>query len=305
MIESLGYIGFASPKAEEWLVFGPEILGLEVAGRGPDGAVRLRVDDIAYRIVVHPGERDDLAYVGWTVAGPSALDAAVVALEKEGLTVDHGDAALAALRAVAGLAWFVDPFGFRHELAWGQLARPSTFRPGRPMSGFVTGAGGLGHAVLIVPDLERALRFYTGVLGFRLSDRIDAGISVRFLHCNPRHHSLALGGAPGMVGVHHLMLEVASLDDVGTALDLCEKRRIPLAMTLGRHTNDHMTSFYLRTPSGFEIEYGWGGRLVEDEASWVVGAYEATSIWGHHPPATPLIPGILRPFDAAVLRGDF
>ena len=101
MIESLGYIGFRSPKAEEWLTFGPDVLGLEVAGRGPDGAVRLRVDDVAHRIVVHPGERDDPAYLGWTVAGQNALDAALVALEKKALTVERGDPELAALRAVA------------------------------------------------------------------------------------------------------------------------------------------------------------------------------------------------------------
>jgi 2,3-dihydroxybiphenyl 1,2-dioxygenase len=302
MIEALGYIGLASPKAEEWLTFAPEVLGLELVGRGPDGAVRLRIDDAAHRIAVHPGERDDLAYLGWTVAGPAALEAAAVALEKQGLTVERGGPELAAERAVADVAWFVDPFGFRHELAWGQLARPSSFRPGRAMSGFVTGRGGLGHAVLIVPDLERAQSFYTRVLGFRLSDRIDAGIHVRFLHCNPRHHSVALAGVPGVVGLHHVMLEVASIDDVGTALDLCERREIPITMSLGRHTNDHMTSFYLRTPSGFEIEYGWGGRLIEDEASWVVGAYDSTSIWGHHPPATPLPPGVVRPFDAAAKR---
>jgi 3,4-dihydroxy-9,10-secoandrosta-1,3,5(10)-triene-9,17-dione 4,5-dioxygenase len=35
-------------------------------------------------------------------------------------------------------------------------------------------------------------------------------------------------------------------------------------MTLGTHTDDRMTSFYLRTPSGFEIEYGCGGRFVDD-----------------------------------------
>jgi len=302
VIESLGYIGLASPKAEEWLTFAPEVLGLELAGRGPDGAVRLRIDDAAHRIAVHPGERDDLAYLGWTVAGPVALDAAAAALEKEGLTVGRGGPELAAERAVADLAWFVDPFGFRHELAWGQLARPSSFRPGRAMSGFVTGRGGLGHAVLIVPDLERAQAFYTRVLGFRLSDRVDAGIHVRFLHCNPRHHSVALAGVPGVVGLHHVMLEVGSIDDVGTALDLCQRRGIPITMSLGRHSNDHMTSFYLRTPSGFEIEYGWGGRLIEDEASWVAGSYDSTSIWGHHPPATPLPPGVARPFEAAAKR---
>jgi hypothetical protein len=92
------------------------------------------------------------------------------------------------------------------------------------------------------------------------------------------------------------MLEVASIDDVGSALDIVNERRIPLAMSLGRHTNDHMTSFYVRSPSGFEIEYGTGGRLIDD-ATWEVGTYDAPSFWGHKPPAGgPLRPQILAPF---------
>lgn len=298
MIESLAYIGFRSPNAEEWAEFGPGILGLEDAGRGPDGALRFRNDDAAWRIVVHPGDADDLAYLGWLVAGPAALAEAIVALEKQGLQVQRGDAALAGLRSVVELAWFVDPFGFRHELAWGLTMRPSSFRPGRALSGFVTGAGGLGHAVLIVPDLQQAERFYTEVLGFGLSDRIEMGASVRFLHCNPRHHTLAFAAVPGLVGMHHLMLEVASLDDVGTALDLCKAQGRTLTMSLGRHTNDGMTSFYVRSPSGFDVEYGWGGALVEP-STWIAGSYDAPSIWGHRPSETPLPPGILRPFAPA------
>jgi extradiol dioxygenase len=296
LIRSLDYIGFRSPNAEKWLEFGPEILGLELAGRGPDGAVRLRVDDAAWRISVHPGAADDLAYLGWGVGGPSQLEDAIVTLEKQGFQLHRAESALAAERAVAELAWFIDPFGFRHELSYGLQIRPTTFRPGRPMSGFVTGSGGVGHAVLIVPDLVRAERFFTEVLGFRLSDRIDAGLSLRFFHCNTRHHSLAFAAVPGVVGMHHLMLEVNSLDDVGTALDLCNARQIPLAMTLGCHTNDRMTSFYVRTPSGFEIEYGYGGRTVDDPETWVVRSYEAGSIWGHKPPAQPMPPAIVRPF---------
>jgi extradiol dioxygenase len=301
VIRSLSYIGFDSPNFEKWLEFGPEVLGLEVAGRGPDGAVRLRVDDAAWRITVHPGASDDLAYLGWSVGGPEDFENAIVALEKHGFEVQRGDAALAALRAVAGLGWFIDPFGFRHEISWGQLHKPATFRPGRSLTGFVTGDGGLGHAVLMVPDLQRAEQFYSEVLGFRLSDRIEAGLSIRFFHCNGRHHTLAFAGVPGMVGMHHLMLEVASLEDVGKALDLCNARKIPLAMTLGTHTNDRMTSFYVRTPSGFEVEYGWGGRIVDD-ATWVVGAYDAQSVWGHKLPEQPMPPGILRPFNPAALR---
>ena len=284
MIQSLSYVGFVSPNADAWLEFGPEVLGLQVADRGSDGAVRLRVDDAAARIAVHPGERNDLAYLGWEVAGPAALEAAVESLEKNALVVRRGDAELARARSVSELAWFVDPFGFRHELSYGLLTRPSTFRPGRAMSGFVTGEAGLGHVVLILPDLAAAERFYLDVLGFRLSDRIDKGLSIRFLHCNERHHTLAFASVPGMVGMHHLMLEVASLDDVGTALDLCNARKLPLAMGLGRHTNDFMTSFYVRSPSGFEIEYGFGGRDADD-ASWTVRTYGQMSEWGHRPPA--------------------
>ena len=67
MIKNLAYIGFRSPNAEEWRSFGPEVLGAELAPDGPDGAVRLRVDDAAHRIVIHPGERNELAYLGWEV----------------------------------------------------------------------------------------------------------------------------------------------------------------------------------------------------------------------------------------------
>ena len=76
MITSLAYIGFTSPHAEDWRSFGPDVLGAELAPDGPDGAVRLRVDDVAHRIAIHPGERDDLAYLGWLV---DDLDATVAA----------------------------------------------------------------------------------------------------------------------------------------------------------------------------------------------------------------------------------
>ncbi len=295
MIQALSYIGFASPNAEQWLQFGPEILGVEAAPRGADGSVRLRVDDAAHRITIHPGKTDDLAYLGWELGGPSALESTVATIEKEGIQIKRGDPELISGRAVADLVWFVDPFGFRHELSWGLAMRPSTFRPGRPHSGFVTGNGGLGHTVLFVPDLNRAEQFYTKVMGFRPTDRVEGGFSIRFFHCNQRHHTLAFATVPGMVGIHHLMLECASLDDVGTALDLCNQRNIPLAMGLGRHTNDLMTSFYVRTPSGFEIEYGWGGRTIDDEETWIVNTYDSGSIWGHKS-EKPLRPGIIRPF---------
>lgn len=282
MITAFSYVGIRSPRAAEWADLGPNVLGMELVRNDADGVV-LRHDDAAHRITVCPGDADALDYLGWDVGGPEGLREAVARLQADGYTVAQGEPGLAAARKVAGIAWFTDPFGFRHELSWGLHTLPGTFRPGRAHGGFVTGSGGLGHLVLLVPELEQALHLFVDVLGFRLSDAIDIGMQLRFLHCNGRHHTVALAGTPGMVGVHHLMLEVRSLDDVGTALDLVNAREIPVTMSLGRHTNDLTTSFYLRSPSGFDIEYGWGGVQVED-STWTVRTFLATSIWGHKPP---------------------
>lgn len=300
MIQSLAYLGFTSPNASEWRSFGPEVLGAQLVDDGPEGEVRLRIDDAAWRLAIGPGDTDDLAHIGWQVDGADGLVAATDRLTAAGVEVHPGSPDLAATRAVEDLAWFTDPFGFRHELVHGQATAAEPFAPGRPMaSGFVTGEGGMGHVVLIVPDLDAASDFYLDTLGFSHSDDIDMGFQVRFAHCNPRHHTLAFSAVPGMVGVHHLMLEVADPDDVGRAHDIVVEKGLPLAMSLGRHTNDHMFSFYVRTPSGFEIEYGSGGRLIDTTEPWQPEHFDAMSSWGHKPPAEPLFPAILRPAEAA------
>ena len=71
----------------------------------------------------------------------------------------------------------------------------------------------------------------------------------------------------GKKGLHHFMVELYSLDDVGQGYDLAQLEDGRVAYTLGRHTNDHVTSFYSHTPSGFFVEYGWGGRII-DPATW-------------------------------------
>jgi extradiol dioxygenase len=297
MIRSFAYVGFTSPAAEEWRRFGTEVLGAQLVERS-DGAVALRVDDRVERIVVHPSDVDDIAYLGWDCDDAAGLAAAAARVRAAGIDVTD-EPAVAAIRHVTALLSFTDPFGFRHELTHG-LAPAGPFTPGRPMAGFLTGDQGLGHMVVIVPDLNAAMRFYMDTLGMLESDHIELGahggapVSLRFLHCNARHHTMALTAVPGLVGIHHLMLELNDLDDVGRALDIVNERGIPIAMSLGRHTNDLMTSFYVRTPSGFEIEYGAGGRHIDD-ATWELATYHAMSLWGHKPPPEPLAPGILRP----------
>lgn len=275
-------MGIASPHADRWRTYGPGLLGAMLKPDGPDGSVRLAVDDINHRISIHPGTTDEFRYAGWGLANETDLRTYTERLTERGIDIHWGDDDVCREREAAELAWFCDPWGLRHELTWGKTATPNSFQPGRVMRGrFVTGDQGLGHVVFQVPDMNEANEFYADVLGFRLSDRIvNDYFNVRFYHINGRHHSLAVAELPGHVGFNHLMLEYENIDDLGRAIDLLARHDTETMQTLGRHTNDLMTSIYITTPSSFQIELGHGG-LVVDDLSWVARTYNKPSYWGH------------------------
>lgn len=303
MIHSLSYVGLGSPNYEQWVKFGTEVLGCEDAGRGSDGAVRLRIDDVNYRLSIHPGERDEVRYIGWTAANEGNFNAFVQHLETIGVAYDNAKPDELEERQVPSLVWWNDPWGHRHEVVWAKKANPTSFNSPRGVSGFVTGAQGLGHVVLFVPDLVAADEYYTKVLGLRLSDRIVFDrFNIRFYHVNGRHHTLALAEMPGMIGMNHLMLEVQDFNDVGKAMDIIEAGdgENPIVLSLGRHSNDLMTSFYVNTPSSIKIEYGYGGYTIGNDEEWVVQTFTANSIWGHKPTEAMRTspPGIVYPVDA-------
>jgi extradiol dioxygenase len=283
---TLGYVGIETPAAEAWESFGPDVLGMPLADPPRGGGVRLRMDDRGHRLALHPGPRHRLAYLGWEMADEAAVGEAFDYLAAAGIPTQSGSDDETADRAVRGLVSFVDYLGVRHELFHGQRTIPNSFQPARRVSGFVTGDHGMGHVALAVPDLGAATRFYLRTLGLRLSDEVRGHADLAFLRCNRRHHSLALAEAPGWRGLLHLMVEVVDLDDVGVTYDLCHSRAVPVARALGRHSNDGSLSFYVRTPSGFDIEYGWGGVHVDEPHS--ATTFTTGSVWGHQLPDPPL-----------------
>ncbi len=291
LISSLGYLRVESADPAAWREFGTRVLGM-AEGRGPDpAAVYLRMDDFPARLVVLPGEHDRLLATGWEVAGERALAEAARVLSGAGVAVQDGDPAELADRRVGGLVHAADPSGNSLEIFCGAVldSRPAV---SPSATTFVTGDQGLGHVVLPAADDGETLAFYTGLLGFRLRDSMrlpgeffgrPAGgppAWMRFLGCCPRHHSLALAPMKPAAGIVHLMVEVASLDEVGLALDRCRRRNAPVSSTLGRHANDQMVSFYVQTPGGFDIEYGTDG-LTVDDSTWVSRETTAVSRWGH------------------------
>lgn len=284
-VTQMGYLGLAAADSTAWRQLLVDRLGCQQAARSSPDVLRFRVDQRSHRISIRPADSDDIDYLGFEVSDAAALGEFVDRLQSVGTEVVAGTAEELADRQVLGMAHTTDPSGYRIELYYGPTTDERPFVSSLGIPGFVSGALGLGHAVIATPAFEEAMRFYREQLGFRVSDHIITdGMEAVFLRCNPRHHTIALLRQPPDAAnseFHHFMLETPNLDSVGRAHDACVDADIPISFTLGRHTNDHMVSFYVRTPSGFEIEYGTGGRLV-DEDSWEIDQYRSISFWGHH-----------------------
>jgi 2,3-dihydroxyethylbenzene 1,2-dioxygenase len=283
-VTELGYMGLGVSDLEAWKTFAREIVGLEVVDEGESDRCYLRMDYWHHRLVLHRDASDDLAYLGFRVAGPGEFVETQKQLADAGIEFRVGSLAEAEERRVLEVLKLADPDGNPIEIFHGPLVRfAKPFHPGRGMHGrFVTGAGGLGHCIIRERDSDAAVRFYQA-LGMRggVEYKFGSGartLQIHFMHCNTRDHSVAWGIGASTKRLNHIMLEVDNLDDVGLTHDLVRKAKIPVAIQLGKHSNDHMYSFYFRSPSGFNIEYGFGARSATHQSE-----YYGEDFYGHGP----------------------
>ncbi|RVT39400.1 2,3-dihydroxybiphenyl 1,2-dioxygenase [Sphingobium algorifonticola] len=282
-IIELGYMGLSVSNADAWKNFAGKIMGLEISDEGEGDRFYLRMDEWHHRFVVHVDGQDDLAYMGWRVAGRQELDQAARLLEANGVEVTFGSPEEAAERRVLGLLKLQDPGGNPTEIFYGpQVDAHRPFHPGRPMHGrFVTGAQGMGHSILRQSDDDAAYAFYE-MLGFRGDVEyhlpLPNGMTAKpiFMHCNERDHSVAFGMGPMPKRINHFMFEYTDLRDFGRTHDLIRKEGTDVALALGMHSNDRALTFYCANPSGWLWEPSWNGRPSSD-----LQEYYVSDILGH------------------------
>ena len=296
---SLGYVIVEATDLVAWRRFA-DTLGLMEGAATARDRLHLRIDERPFRIAVRAGQGDRFVAAGWEFANQEEWEACIAGLKAVRIEVTYMSQAEADERCVSGLARCQDPAGNTLELYWGRVLDYIPFASPRGVSGFVTGDEGMGHVVLPAPLLEACRSFYKQQLAFGDTDEMwldmtgnpqDPPLGIRFLHAaNPRHHSLALMGANVPGGCVHMMLQAQTIDDVGRALDRCQAAGMHISSTLGRHSNDQMLSFYVRTPGGFDIEFGCEGVQVADWSKWVPTRSLAPDLWGHRwaPPPSAL-----------------
>jgi 2,3-dihydroxybiphenyl 1,2-dioxygenase len=284
----LAYLVLDVRRPRRWQEFAAHVLGLESPAQNPDGTLGYRLGTAAQGLVLRPGRADDIATLGLELADAPALEALQARLAAGGIGVTEGRPALCAARRVERLIAFQDPEGTTIEAVLGAQKAASPFSSPWFPRGFGNDATGFGHAVLVTKRLAAMERFYVDALGFAVTERLAARVGpldVRglFLHCNRRHHTLALMHLPSGKKLQHFMLEAGSVAEVVHAHERARRHRVPFSLGLGQHPDpDGTLSFYGRTPAGFDFEVGAGGREIDPDG-WRELQAGTTSAWGHAP----------------------
>jgi 2,3-dihydroxybiphenyl 1,2-dioxygenase len=286
----LGYLGIEVPDPDSLTPFFGEVIGLVAGSPLPDGARTWRNDAKAHRLFVEEGPANDATYLGFEAANAEAFATYADRIRAAGFELINGTAEQKSARRVANLAHTAAPWGVRLELVHGLADADQPFSSPLATGGFLTDGVGFGHVVFPTTAFDESHAFLTDALEMRQSDWLDMEIApgieleVRFYHCNARHHTIALAKAPFDLPqkLNHVMFEMNDRDDVGCAFDRAWNAGLGIASGLGRHPNDGMFSFYVVSPSGFQVEVGYGGRLITDD--WNDNrCYDRISAWGHQP----------------------
>lgn len=286
----LGYVVVETEKFDDWRRFGRDAIGMHVDDLAPD-SMRFRLDANECRVLLRRGPAEDVVALGWHLDEHTTFDEIARRVADHQVPSTEGSDDEAKLRGVERFLRFPGPNGLAQEVY--TAARTAPMPLDIPGSGFVTGAGGLGHVAIATKNPHLMRGYYSHVFDARLSDYIDETINglklkIRFLRVNERHHSVAIASAtmlpvnPVRTRVQHVNVQVATLDDMLASYQRVKQLGFDMALSVGQHTNDKELSFYAMTPSGFEWEVGWNP-IVVDESTWTPTTHQGISIWGHTP----------------------
>lgn len=286
-------LAYLAVEVEDPVAFGgflTDVVGLIPGNDTERGEHTFRNDERAQRIVVDSGPANDATAIGFETSNRAAFDATVERLAAAGHAVEVTDEATAQNRRVDALARTTAPWGVEVEIVHGLADSTEPFASTLVPGGFLTEDVGFGHLVFATMAFDESHRFVTDGLGLAQTDWLEMELApgivleVRFYHCNPRHHTLALARAPFEMPqkLHHLMVEANTTEDVGMAFDRVWDAKLAIANGLGVHDNDEMFSFYVVTPAGFQLEFGTGARVISEP--WTDNRrYDRISRWGHQP----------------------
>jgi catechol 2,3-dioxygenase-like lactoylglutathione lyase family enzyme len=224
-VEKWGLAEVASAQGQVWL---------RAQGHDEPCVVRLRQSDANHV--------DVLAFAADSRNDVDALHAKVAAAQ---CRIIHAPRTLASPGSGYGFRFFSPdglPFEISSDVARGPCREVDRWE-GIPLR--------ISHIVLHSPQPAALARFFTDVLGFRISDWL--GDFMCFLRCNGAHHRVAI--LPGPPCLNHVAYDTHGVDGMMRGIGRLKQVDVPIRWGPGRHTAGDNTFSYFVTPGGFTVEY--------------------------------------------------
>lgn len=252
--------------------FYTEVWGLRVVERDTDGAWLRGTGENHHTLALTTAEQNGLGCISFAVATAAEVDEAAKALERRSIPLLDGPGHSARPGGGYGLR-FCDPEGRVVEII-------AEMHAVAPLSRDEAVPIGVTHIVLNTAGLDRAVAFYTDVLGLRVSDWSEHQMA--FLRCNSYHHCIAFNQA-AWASVNHVAYEMPSVDHFMRGIGrLRHHGRTPL-WGPGRHGPGNNTFSYFADPARSVCEYTSDVQQIV-EADWLPRVWrrvpELADLWG-------------------------
>jgi 2,3-dihydroxy-p-cumate/2,3-dihydroxybenzoate 3,4-dioxygenase len=255
----LGYVALNVTDVARSREFYSNQVGLEWNGEGAEGEQFFRCTPDHHSVILYPAKAPGLKRIGFEMESPGELKALRTQLEVADVETFEVEATEERNLRQKGTFRICEPFtGATFEYYSSMRQAPANYT--------VTLAKiqRLGHVVLKTGDFDRAVEFYTDVLGCRISDVVDGQVTLMRCFPNPYHHGVALGKADAP-GLHHVNFMVSEIDDIGKAMVRFKKSDVPIVYGPGRHPASGSVFLYYLDPDGMTVEYSFGMEEFPEE----------------------------------------
>jgi catechol 2,3-dioxygenase-like lactoylglutathione lyase family enzyme len=251
-IRRLGHATLSTPDLERQVDYYTQVIGLTVIERDKDRAFLASKQGLE-AVALERGDAAGLTRLSFQVAPGSDLRDVAGALEKEGLRTERRNTISP---GVAQAITFTDPKGTLIDV-FAEYA----FAPEDRTQSNITPLK-LGHVAYRVLDVQKVVRFYTDILGFRVSDWRDNTFA--FLRCSPDHHSVNFV-IDEQEQLHHVAFEVKDWSEIQRAAEFLAKNEIRLVWGPGRHIIGHNIAIYHRNADDVRVEFFCEMDQMKDE----------------------------------------
>jgi catechol-2,3-dioxygenase len=238
----LGFVELGTQQIEEELRYYTEVIGATVTDGETNRSAYLSLGLDHHNIALRTSAQTGMHCIGLQVSKDIAIEEWAARLEKHGL---NSSIKSDARPGVSKLVEVIEPGGHLLQL-YSEMSLPA---PGFGTRGIVPNK--LGHVALMSPEAQKSAQFFEDVLGFAITDRIEAGAT--FLTCNHDHHVLNLVTAP-FQKLHHIAFELRGRSQHHDAADLLSSKQIPVVWGPARHTAGHNLASYHFDPDQVLVE---------------------------------------------------